>query len=487
MNAQPVPEQSDLLPLLPSNGWDEMNLAEIPFFVLTDRVSKNGQTCIKHECTIHVNGKPVVQKWIVNGSQEYGLPTAADARTYLALLRLTEEKNDFTDPRVDFTRLELINLLGLPNEGRTYQRLTQSLLRLRNLSFDFENSWWDQKRKKLTTCSFSLLSDLNINDSRATDDQGSLFRSEIRWSQTIFDSLRAGFLRTIDYKQCIEFENNTALQMYRFLGKRFYKKPVLCLPLDEFAYHRVGLATSNKGKAQIVRKLLPGLRELETIGFIETCPDKERFIKKEGAWHIVLAAGPKVRPDNVVTLDTVAPAEAPAPSPVEQALIDHGVTGKVARELVQAFPAERIEAKIDILEWLSAHKPGRVKEPGAWLVKAIKDDFAPPKGYESKAEREAKAKQAAEAERKAAEERRRKAEEEAKEKAQAQAIRTYWEGLTSEEQEQFDAEALAAANAEIVATYQSSQPASMKSMYFRNAIREPFLRQRVAEQATVTS
>src|SRR4051794_10200595 len=110
---------AELLPLLPTNGWDEMNLAEIPFFVLTDRTSRNGETQIKHECTIVLNGKPVTQRWIINGSQEFGLPTAADARTYLALLRLTEDRENVNDPRVQFTRLELIELLGLPNDGRS--------------------------------------------------------------------------------------------------------------------------------------------------------------------------------------------------------------------------------------------------------------------------------------------------------------------------------------------------------------------------------
>lgn len=298
MESQPVELEApaDLLPLLPTNGWDEMNLAEIPFFVLTDRVGKKGETRIKHECTIVVNGKPVLQQWIINGSQEFGLPTAADARTYLALLRLTEDRNSFHEPRVEFTRLELIELLGLPNDGRSYQRIDQSLLRLRNLSFDFINSWWDQRQRKLTTCSFSLLSDMHLRDSRSSDGQGCLFRSELVWSQTMFESLKSGFLRTIDYRQCIEFKNNTALQMYRFLGKRFYKKRLLAFPLDEFAYHRVGLAKSNKGKAQIVRKLQPGIRELEGIGFLQEATDSERYVSKEGQWHIVLAAGVEASP-----------------------------------------------------------------------------------------------------------------------------------------------------------------------------------------------
>jgi hypothetical protein len=427
-----------------------MNLAEIPFFVLTDRVAKNGETRIKHECTIVVNGKPVLQQWIINGSQEFGLPTAADARTYLALLRLTEDRNGFHNPRLEFTRLELIELLGLPNDGRSYQRVDQSLLRLRNLSFDFINSWWDQRQKKLTTCSFSLLSDMHLRDSRSGDGQGCLFRSELVWSQTMFESLKSGFLRTIDYRQCIEFKNNTALQMYRFLGKRFYKKRLLALPLEEFAYHRVGLAKSNKGKAQIVRKLQPGIRELEGIGFLQEAPESERYVNKEGQWQIVLAAGAKALLEELPASESPQAPSFPDLHPLAQVLSRHGVTPKVAAELVRDYPAERVEAKIDLLEWMQEQKPKCVNEPGAWLAHAIRDDYSPPKRYIPKAEREAKKQAAAEARRKAEDDRRRAAVEEKHEEAERVAIEDYWNHLTPDERTALEARVLETADSAVL-------------------------------------
>jgi hypothetical protein len=463
--------QADLLPLLPTNGWDEMNLAEIPFFVLTDRVAKNGETKIKHECKIVLNGKPVLQQWIINGSQEFGLPTAADARTYLALLRLTEERSTFDDPRVEFTRLELIELLGLPNDGRSYQRIDQSLLRLRNLSFDFINSWWDQRQKKLTTCSFSLLSDMHLRDSRSADGQGCLFRSEIVWSQTMFESLKAGFLRTIDYRQCIEFKNNTALQMYRFLGKRFYKKSILAFPLEEFAYHRVGLARSNKGKAQIVRKLQPGILELEGIGFLREAAESERFVSKEGQWQIMLVAGVKALPEELCVQETSPAPSASGLHPLAEALNRHGVTPKVAAELVRDYPAQRVEAKIDLLEWLQELKPSRVKEPGAWLVHAIRNDYTPPKAYRPKAEREAKKREAAEACAKLEADRRRAAEEKNREEAERVAIEDYWNRLTLDERSALEAQVLQMADpAALNSPLRKSYLKSVRNDYIRTLL-----------------
>src|SRR5262249_33657979 len=159
-----------------------------------------------------------------------------------------------------------------------------------------------------------------------------------------------------------------------------------------FAYHRVGLAKSNKGKAQIVRKLQPGIRELESIGFLQEAAEIERYVNKEGQWHIVLAAGAKTLSEGSPADGSAPVLPAPAPSlhPLAQVLTRHGVSRKVAAELVRDYPAERVEAKVDLLEWLQEQKPDRVNEPGAWLVHAIRDDYSPPKGYGPKAAREAK-------------------------------------------------------------------------------------------------
>jgi hypothetical protein len=468
--------EADLVTILPTNGWDEMNLAEIPFFVLTDRVARHGETRIKHECTIVVNGKPVLQQWIINGSQEFGLPTAADARTYLALLRLTEDRNSFNNPKLEFTRLELIELLGLPNDGRSYQRIDQSLLRLRNLSFDFINSWWDQRQKKLTTCSFSLLSDMHLRDSRSGNGQGCLFRSELVWSQTMFESLKSGFLRTIDYRQCIKFKNNTALQMYRFLGKRFYKRRVLAFPLDEFAYHRVGLAKSNKGKAQIVRKLQPGIRELEGIGFLQEVPESERYVSKEGQWKIVLAAGVKALPEESTPYQLPQSPSTAGLNTLVQTLNRHGVTAKVATELVRDYPADRVEAKIDLLEWLQELKPNRVKEPGAWLVHAIRDDYSPPKGYRPRTEREAEKQKAAESRRKVEADRQRATQEKKREETERVAIENYWNSLKPDEQSALETRALEMADPTILnGPLRQSYLKSVRNAYIRTLLFEPSL------------
>src|SRR3954454_17903943 len=115
----------------PAPGKDEMNFAEFPMALLTDRVPR-GQKSIKFEDQIYDERrkKVITRRRIIEGSEEYGLPTATDDMVVLALIQLTKKKRDFIRRDVEFTRLELMRLLGWAYEGRNFERLKTSLLRI---------------------------------------------------------------------------------------------------------------------------------------------------------------------------------------------------------------------------------------------------------------------------------------------------------------------------------------------------------------------
>lgn len=57
----------------------------------------------------------------------------------------------------------------------------------------------------------------------------------------------------------------------------------------------------------------------------------------------------------------------------------------------QKKDSEAYIRKIDYLEFLRAERPEEVQKPAGWLRKAIEDNYGPPDGYQSPAEREAEA------------------------------------------------------------------------------------------------
>ena len=140
-----------------------------------------------------------------------------------------------------------------------------------------------------------------------------------------------------------------------------------------------------------------------------------------------------------------------APEQLEQELIQRGVTALVAQELVRDYPEEKVRAQIERLDWLIEKKPEKIAEPAAYLVQAIKNGYAAPKGFISKAERQRRQEAKQAREREAAEERRRQQEEEARERAMRKAINAHWASLTPEQQAELDAASIAQADPDTLA------------------------------------
>src|SRR3954453_2103666 len=90
----------------PSDGRDEMNLAEYPIALLADRAPKDVKTLVY---------KDRDETLTITGSDYLGLPTALDIDVIIGLLHLTKKKNNFTDRTLSFIRYELLQVLRWPH------------------------------------------------------------------------------------------------------------------------------------------------------------------------------------------------------------------------------------------------------------------------------------------------------------------------------------------------------------------------------------
>jgi Replication initiator protein A len=447
--SQPFDEVETLSELLRFGGKDEMNLAEFPMTSLSDR-PVTSETSLKFEDQIYDDRKKklVTRKRIIEGSKEYGLPTATDDSVILALIQLTKLKNGFTTREVTFTRHELISLLSWPNKGQSYDRIAQSLHRLAGVTYHFENSWWDNRRKAWTTKIFGIIDTVELNDSRETDGQGGLFPSQIIWNQIILDSFQAGYLRSLDFQLCMNLKHAISMRIYRFMGKRFHLKSDWTLDLKDFAYEHIGLSRNYEGGTQIARKLQPAIEELETVGFLEPMTEDERYLKKGRSWSIRFIKKPLATSPLPVSTGTTELV----PSSLVTELTNRGVTKATAEGLLPKHPAEFIQLKLDVFDWLVEKQDKRIAQnPAGYLVKSINDDYAAPKGFISKAEQQRRQEAQQARDRKAAEDRRRQQDQEAREKAERQAIDAYWASLTPEQQAELDAASIAEADPETLA------------------------------------
>jgi len=484
---QAQPESRDFRELFKNGGRDELNLAEFPITLLSDRVPDGCKTLVFEDKVFdQQTGKMVSRKLTVTGSDAYGLPTAVDDEVLVALLQLTK-LDGFRDPKVQFSRYEVLQILGWKDVGKNYQRVEEALNRWMGVTLYYEKAWWDKEAKAWIDAKFHILDNVTIigQDERKAmkrRNQLGLFSSWFKWNEVVFKSFQADNLKRLDLDTYFSLKSSVAKRVFRFLDKRFYHRRRWEFDLEEFAFEHVGLSRSYDS-GQIKAKLQPGLEELESHGYLEPLGREERYSKvRRGHWRIILIqAKPK--------LEASLP---PTPSDLvelEKELHARGVTPSTAVELVKGYPAERIRLKLEVFDWLLSNKDKRVtKSPSGYLVTSIRNDYTEPKGFESKEEKAKRLKAEVE-KRKLAEEAKRAAEAEAsaREEADKRRIEAHWNGLSPAEQEELWKEALAKAPSFLVGQYRRNEKTNPKQAeFYWQIILESYLSDRLNSDSSKT-
>ncbi len=162
---------------------------------------------------------------------------------------------------------------------------------------------------------------------------------------------------------------------------------------------------------------------------------------------------------------------APGPSPLEAELIGRGITPAMAADLVRDHGEEEIRAQVEHLDWLTETKPGKVADPAAWLVAAIRNGHAAPKGFVSRAERRRREEVRQAQEREKAEQHRRQREQAARNRVIREEVDAYLKRLTPVERKALEAEALARAEPESRRGYEEA-PARLRAILLLGLLRE---------------
>ena len=472
--------------LKPSGGRDELNLAEFPITLLSDRVPKGCKTLVfEIEPRDRQSGQPVSRKVTITGGDAYGLPTALDDEVLVGLVQLTKLKNDFVDPTVYFSRYELVKLLGWPDDGRSYRRIDESIKRWTGVTLYYDNAWWNKETGTWVSETFHIIERASLMDHetkrvRIARGQVELAFSSFKWNEVIFRSFQSGSLKRLDIEAYFSYSTSIAKRMYRFLDKRFWLKSHWEFDLKEFAFEHIGLSRKYD-VAQIKNKLRPAIDELtqstkERVAFLEPMSPEERYEKiGKGRWLVKFKR----------KAEAPLPFDMPAPEPqgLVAELVSRGVSPEVAAELVKSAAPEFVTLRIEVFDWILRQKNQKLirENSTGYLVSSIRDRYiAVPKGFESKADSE---KRQAEKEASAKVERE-KARSKDRERRQEEAFREkrkrFWDALTPEEKVRFDEEALQAAPGDARDQYQKQQPEELRRLLMAG-IRESFIRARLGE------
>ena len=358
-------------------GRDEMNLAEFPLAMLADRVPHGCKTLVFEDRTWDRGQRQnVARRLTISASDKFGLPTALDDEVIVGLVQLSKP-NDFAHRQVQFSRYQLVHLLGWRDEGKSYARLEESLKRWLGVTLYYENAWWDKSRKRWVDANFHLLDNVMLyhrpkrGERSATNDDGKPL-SWFTWNEIIFRSFQAGNLRKIDLEFYRTLKSAVAKRIYRFLDKHFYFGGKQRYDLARFAQEHIGLSRSYDA-AQLKRRLTPGIKELEDAGYLKPLPAAERFARvRRGEWEVLFIRAAK---------PILKKGESRQSVGLEARLIERGVTASSAVRLVCDYPGEMIEAKLQVFDQLAGRRDARIaKNPAGYLVQSIRKDYVPPPG-----------------------------------------------------------------------------------------------------------
>ena len=146
-------------------GWkDELNLAEFPIAALTDRIPDGQTTLVFEDQLERRDSPPIVRRLTIMGTHKHGLPTSLDDEVLVGLIQLTKRRSNFTDAKVQFSRYELIELLGWPQSGQSYRRIEEALHRWVGVVLMYENAWWDNAAKSWVDENFHVLDNVTLYD-----------------------------------------------------------------------------------------------------------------------------------------------------------------------------------------------------------------------------------------------------------------------------------------------------------------------------------
>lgn len=361
-------------------GKDEMNLADFAIGVIRLSGDKEeSQTSLTRAQTIKTSQGLLKQEWVVTASGQHGFPQPADDDVLLGLIHLASEEN-FSHQTVSFSRYGLCKLMGWVNNGRNYERVESALHRLTGIRINAKQSFYDGERKEYVSKVFGVIDSFQVSSHRDS-------LSYARLSDDLWASIQCNNIKPIDLATYYRLRSPIARRLYRFLDKRRLNKSSFELELESLAQVNIGLASSTRVyPSQIKQSLTAPHRELEKIGFLSNV---KYFLGNNKAWRVkytfckdslLKGKTPSGVATPAVSAAPIAPVPEPA-SPQEKALVERGIAGKVANNLV-AEHGDRLPDLLDFYDFVMRKRPSYWTNPVGWLVQAIREDYTIPKDFQ---------------------------------------------------------------------------------------------------------
>lgn len=339
-------------PLTPTHERrDERNVARLGIISIQSRVDGDLRTW---KAEFEIDGRP----YRVECAAPYGRPHGIDTDIILAVQTLFVRAGCPTHDWLHTTAYELRNVAGLPDNGRTYARLRDSLKRLWSTGFLVGEGWHDPVRGRQVWSSDTLRyieriryheMDSELEQLPGLDPSATL---SIKLGEQLAQSIRERHVQVLDGRLLVQLEQPPARALYRLLEAHRVQSGGRRMSLQvTLADWRLACGIQTERPELVRRSLAPAHDELRAIGYL---------------------AGVTIEGRGMAQILRYDFAEDNAPDPaLVELLIGVGVSRPVAASLVGEH-GDRVETAVAFVR--HRQQGGRVKNPGGLVVDYLRHD-----------------------------------------------------------------------------------------------------------------
>lgn len=251
---------------------EEMNIAEYPVTLLSKRIPKGLKT-IEYKDWVTVNGERKPLRWIVTGSDKYGLPVGSDQDFFLSVMEVWR-KQGFKDRTIPIGSIySMLKEMNLPTTKQYYERFKMSLDRFTGLYITTENAFWDKENQcYISKKGFHIFEEYQIYERFSRKDTSiPLPLGYIKVSDFFYESIKKGNLKDLNLSLYIRLSNPLSRRLYRYLDKKKYYGKSFTMNVRKLA-GKLGLASPAIEKyrpAKLRQLLTPPLESLIKEDFLE--------------------------------------------------------------------------------------------------------------------------------------------------------------------------------------------------------------------------
>lgn len=285
------------------SGRDEMNLLEHSISSANKNVDRTTRSLeFFQDARDPETGEPVQRTWKVTFSAAYGRPVPKDDDVFVALMKVSQAQGLMDKPasggvgapQAYFTSRQLIKILGWGEGGRSYRAIDDALNRLCGVRIDATNYFYDNASKLWVDRKFGIIEDVYLYE-RAKYDRAKRRavaagephpKSWIRWSDVMYESFQAGYVRKLDIEFYRSLTNPIARKLFRYLGKQFWEKSARTkheIDLVELCVEKLGYKPGT-AIPELQRRVAPAIAELEASGVFGL---RHQFDKHYGQCRVV--------------------------------------------------------------------------------------------------------------------------------------------------------------------------------------------------------